>query len=119
MTGEFRLYNVGQDTKFKVGGDMETSYLYSLGYETTYHGDDLPIWAAHLKYEASELYDKVSPRVEQPTVCNGGARFGEIGIRTAVQISRKDGAARHTCACLFPPARAGERSGRRMGGGPC
>ena len=31
MDGVFKLYNVGQDTKFEPGGDKETSYMYELG----------------------------------------------------------------------------------------
>ena len=31
MDGVFKLYNVGQDTKFEPGGDKETSYMYEMG----------------------------------------------------------------------------------------
>ena len=83
MRGEFRLYNVGQDTQFRVDGDLQTSYLYTLGFPSQYSDDEryalrvpferilwppssLPhvyrcdLWARHLKYEASELFDLVS-----------------------------------------------------------
>ena len=35
--GVIRVYNVGQDTKFVLGGDTDTSYMYQLG-----HARDLP-----------------------------------------------------------------------------
>ena len=64
MKGEFRLYNVGQDTKFEVGGDPHTSYLYSLGFAAKFHKDeDCELWARLLKYEASELFELVSALV--------------------------------------------------------
>ena len=64
MRGEFRLYNVGQDTKFEVGGDAHTSYLYSLGFPAKFHNDEqCELWARHLKYEASELFELVSALV--------------------------------------------------------
>lgn len=61
MEGEFRLYNVGQDTKFEVDGDMHTSYLYSLGFPVQYHNDDgCELWARQVKFEAAELFELVS-----------------------------------------------------------
>ena len=61
MRGEFRLFNVGQDTRFQEGGDPHTSYLYSLGFPRAYHDDDAcPLWARQLKFEAAELFDLVS-----------------------------------------------------------
>ena len=64
IVGEFRLYNVGQDTKFEVGGDMHTSYLYSLGFEAKYHNDDnCELWAQQIKFEAAELFEIVSGEV--------------------------------------------------------
>ena len=66
MKGEFRLYNVGQDTKFEEGGDMHTSYLYSLGFPTTYHDDEkIDLWAQQVKFEAAELFELVSNEVKR------------------------------------------------------
>ena len=64
MRGEFRLFNVGQDTSFQVDGDPHTSYLYSLGFPANYHDDDeCELWARQVKYEAAELFDLVSSLV--------------------------------------------------------
>ena len=66
IKGEFRLYNVGQDTKFEVGGDLHTSYLYSLGFPTQYHNDDeIDLWAQQVKFEAAELFELVSGEVKK------------------------------------------------------
>lgn len=38
--------------------------MYSLGFPAQYHNDDeCELWARHLKYEASELFDLVSALV--------------------------------------------------------
>ena len=34
MDGILKMYNIGQDTKFELGGDKETSYMYELGFAT-------------------------------------------------------------------------------------
>jgi hypothetical protein len=94
IQGEFRLYNVGQDTQFNLqprphasahhgavlpplpqvgqdtqfnlGGDPHTSYLYSVGVPVQFHNDErCELWARHLKYEASELFELVSALVGQ------------------------------------------------------
>lgn len=66
MQGEFRLYNVGQDTQFHLGGDPHTSYLYTVGVPGQFHNDErCELWARHLKYEASELFELVSTLVGQ------------------------------------------------------
>lgn len=33
LTGVIRLYNIAQDTEFKLGGDTDTSYMYQLGHK--------------------------------------------------------------------------------------
>ena len=66
IQGEFRLFNVGQDTQFNLGGDPHTSYLYSVGVPVQFHNDErCELWARHLKYEASELFELVSALVGQ------------------------------------------------------
>ena len=61
IKGEFRLYNVGQDTKFQDGGDEATSYLFSLGFPLQYQKDEeCELWARQIKFEAQELFDRVS-----------------------------------------------------------
>ena len=66
IQGEFRLFNVGQDTQFHLGGDPHTSYLYSVGVPAQFHNDErCELWARHLKYEASELFELVSALVGQ------------------------------------------------------
>ena len=62
MDGVLKMYNVGQDTKFELGGDKETSYMYELGFETKYHGACEP-WATQLKEKAGELFEAVSEMV--------------------------------------------------------
>ena len=39
MAGVFKLYNVGQDTRFCLGGDKETSYMYELGFPRDYRAE--------------------------------------------------------------------------------
>lgn len=36
--GYIRLYNIGQDTKFELGGLPETSWMYSLGFKCVIMG---------------------------------------------------------------------------------
>ena len=55
MRGVFRMYNIGQDTRFKPGGDVETSYMYELGFPREHFGATEP-WAEQIKTEAAELY---------------------------------------------------------------
>lgn len=42
MLGVFRMYNVGQDTRFCPGGDKETSYMYELGFDKSYYVSSEP-----------------------------------------------------------------------------
>ena len=47
-----------------MGGDLHTSYLYSLGFPTQYHNDDeIDLWAQQVKFEAAELFELVSGEV--------------------------------------------------------
>lgn len=59
LPGILKMYNIGQDTKFALGGDKETSYMYELGFSTEFHGACAP-WADQVKYEVTELFEKVS-----------------------------------------------------------
>ena len=59
MVGVFRMYNVGQDTRFVPGGDKETSYMYELGFPPQYHGACEP-WATQIKDEVPELFEIVA-----------------------------------------------------------
>jgi tetratricopeptide (TPR) repeat protein len=59
MQGIMKMYNIGQDTKFELGGDKETSYMYELGFHPMYHGDCDP-WATQVKSECAELFEMVS-----------------------------------------------------------
>merc|ERR1711920_482851 len=61
MQGVFRLYNVGHDTKFQLGGDENTSYIYQLGWDQRMQGE----WVEDLRTEAAELFDKVSEKVDE------------------------------------------------------
>uniref|UniRef100_A0A7S2DKE3 Uncharacterized protein n=1 Tax=Haptolina brevifila TaxID=156173 RepID=A0A7S2DKE3_9EUKA len=59
MQGVMKMYNVAQDTKFALGGDKETSYMYELGFATQFHGACEP-WATQIKEEAAELFELIS-----------------------------------------------------------
>ena len=53
--GVIRVYNVGQDTKFVLGGDTDTSYMYQLG-----HARDLPEETLESILEAgAELFESL------------------------------------------------------------
>lgn len=67
MDGVMRMYNVGQDTKFELGGDKETSYMYELGFAPQYHGACDP-WATQLKEKAADLFEAASLLVTQKFV---------------------------------------------------
>ena len=60
MVGVFRMYNIGQDTRFCPGGDKETSYMYELGFDRRYHGQ-CEQWAETIKEEAAELFHIIGP----------------------------------------------------------
>jgi len=59
MSGIIKMYNIGQDTKFELGGDKETSYMYELGLAPQYHSATEP-WVAQVKSEAAEVFEVVS-----------------------------------------------------------
>lgn len=59
MEGILKMYNVGQDTKFELGGDKETSYMYELGFASQYHST-AEVWATDIKEKAGELFETVS-----------------------------------------------------------
>ena len=59
MDGVLRMYNIGQDTKFELGGDKETSYMYELGLPKEYHGACEP-WATQVKEKAADLFEEAA-----------------------------------------------------------
>lgn len=60
MKGLIRVYNIAHDTKFELGGDENTSYMYQLGWDQRLSGP----WAEQLKTEAAELFDLVAVKVD-------------------------------------------------------
>uniref|UniRef100_A0A7S1SC34 Activator of Hsp90 ATPase AHSA1-like N-terminal domain-containing protein n=1 Tax=Alexandrium catenella TaxID=2925 RepID=A0A7S1SC34_ALECA len=60
MQGLIRVYNIAHDTKFQLGGDENTSYMYQLGWDHRKTGP----WVEDLRTEAAELFDKISERVD-------------------------------------------------------
>lgn len=67
MQGIMKMYNVGQDTKFELGGDKETSYMFELGFHPKYHGECEP-WATSIKSECSDLFELVSKLIIEKMV---------------------------------------------------
>ena len=63
MYGVLKLYNVAQDTRFELGGDKETCYMYELGFPPQFHRADVPPWAARVREEAAELFEMVATLV--------------------------------------------------------
>ena len=63
MYGVLKLYNVAQDTRFELGGDQETCYMYELGFPPQFHRADVPPWAARVREEAAELFEMVATLV--------------------------------------------------------
>merc|ERR1711957_1028049 len=61
MQGVFRLYNVAHDTKFQLGGDENTSYIYSMGFDHRLSGP----WVEDIKTEAGELFDYVAASMDE------------------------------------------------------
>lgn len=61
MQGVFRLYNIGHDTSFQLGGDENTSYIYQLGWDQRMTGP----WVEDMRTEAAELFDLVSAKVDE------------------------------------------------------
>jgi len=64
MDGLFRLYNIGHDTAFKLGGDENTCYMYQLGWDHRVSGP----WAEDLRTEAAELFDLVANRLDEQVI---------------------------------------------------
>ena len=67
IKGVMRMYNVGQDTKFELGGDKETSYMYELGFAPQYHNAVEP-WATQIKQEVPELFELVAKLITKQLV---------------------------------------------------
>mmetsp|Transcript_39061 Transcript_39061/g.72761 ORF Transcript_39061/g.72761 Transcript_39061/m.72761 type:complete len:454 (-) Transcript_39061:120-1481(-) len=60
MQGLIRVYNIAHDTKFELGGDENTSYMYQLGWDQRKSGS----WVDELKTEAAELFDLIAVKVD-------------------------------------------------------
>ena len=60
MQGLIRVYNIAHDTKFELGGDENTSYMYQLGWDHRQSGS----WVEAMKTEAAELFDLVAVKVD-------------------------------------------------------
>jgi len=60
MQGLIRVYNIAHDTKFQLGGDHNTSYMYQLGWDQRVTGK----WAEDIQTEAAELFDLVAVKVD-------------------------------------------------------
>jgi len=60
LPGVIRVYNIAHDTKFELGGDPNTSYIYSLGWDQRHSGP----WVEDLRTEAAELFDLVAAKVD-------------------------------------------------------
>jgi len=62
--GVIRLYNIGQDTKFELGGLPETSWMYSLGFRADAHAQGEP-WLEEIKATANDLFEPLALRIGQ------------------------------------------------------
>mmetsp|Transcript_9884 Transcript_9884/g.16379 ORF Transcript_9884/g.16379 Transcript_9884/m.16379 type:complete len:463 (-) Transcript_9884:56-1444(-) len=60
LLGVIRVYNIAHDTKFELGGDQNTSYMYALGWDQRKKGD----WVEDLRVEAAELFDLIAAKVD-------------------------------------------------------
>lgn len=60
MQGLIRVYNIAHDTKFELGGDENTSYMYMLGWDQRRKGK----WVEDISTEAAELFDIVAVKVD-------------------------------------------------------
>merc|ERR1712007_343636 len=60
LDGLIRVYNIAHDTKFELGGDENTSYIYQLGWDQRMSGE----WVEDLRVEAAELFDLVAKQVD-------------------------------------------------------
>ena len=68
MQGVLKLYNVAQDTRFQLGGDKETCYMYELGFPPQFHAANVPPWAARIREEVPDLFERVSKLVTKKFV---------------------------------------------------
>lgn len=60
IDGLIRVYNIAHDTKFELGGDHNTSYMYQLGWDQRLTGP----WIDDLQVQAAELFDLVAAAVD-------------------------------------------------------
>eukprot|EP00927_Polykrikos_kofoidii_P055206 TRINITY_DN4948_c1_g5_i1.p1 TRINITY_DN4948_c1_g5~~TRINITY_DN4948_c1_g5_i1.p1 ORF type:complete len:467 (-),score=90.16 TRINITY_DN4948_c1_g5_i1:309-1709(-) len=60
LDGMIRVYNIGHDTSFQLGGDENTSYMYQLGWDQRQKAP----WIDELSTEAAELFDLVAAKVD-------------------------------------------------------
>lgn len=60
LKGLIRVYNIGHDTKFELGGDENTSYMYQLGWDQRKKGK----WVEDIQVEAAELFDLVAVKAD-------------------------------------------------------
>merc|ERR1712187_22240 len=60
MKGLIRVYNIAHDTKFELGGDENTSYMYQLGWDQRKKGK----WMEDISVEAAELFDLIAVKVD-------------------------------------------------------
>lgn len=67
IEGIYRMYNIGQDTKFELGGDRETSYVYELGFMPQYIELNDP-WASQIKEQVHELFEIVSKLITKQLI---------------------------------------------------
>lgn len=61
LRGLIRVYNIAHDTKFELGGDENTSYIYSLGWDQRMSG----AWVEAVRTEAAELFDLLAAKVDE------------------------------------------------------
>lgn len=61
LQGLIRVYNIAHDTKFELGGDENTSYIYQLGWDRRLSGP----WVDDLTTESAELFDLVAEQVAE------------------------------------------------------
>ena len=62
--GIFRLYNVGQDTKYQPGGDTNTSYMYQVGWGERLLLEAVDEALQEVKDAAHDLFDAASAVVD-------------------------------------------------------
>ena len=59
--GVLRVYNIAHETRFQLGGDPNTSYMYQLGWAP---GGLASAWVESMRAEAAELFDCVAGAVD-------------------------------------------------------